>query len=177
MRVLICYASTEGQTRKICRFCAEQLIAHGHSVEMLPVAEAGEIALAPFDAAILAGSVHLGRLQAPLSAFAADHALALNRLPTLFLVVSLAIASGEAEDRAELDRIAAEFCAGGGWRPGRILHVAGAFRFSEYDVFRSLAMRWIARRRGQQVDPHQDREYTDWPALAEALAEWAGPGA
>lgn len=172
MRILICYASTEGQTRKICRFCAEQLVARGDSVEMLPVAEAGEIDLAPFDAAILAGSVHVGRLQAGLADFAAAHAGALNRMPALFLVVSLAIAGDEPDDRAELDRIASDFAAKAGWTPGQVAHVAGAFRFTEYNFFEALAMRWIANRKGQKVDPHKDTEFTDWAALAEVIKGW-----
>ena len=172
MRILLCYASTEGQTRKICRFCAEHLVARGDSVEMLPVEEAGEIDLAPFDAAILAGSVHVGRLQAGLAEFAAAHAEALNGLPTLFLVVSLAIAGDDPKDRAELDRIAADFADKAGWTPGQVAHVAGAFRFTEYDFFKSLAMRWIARQKGQDVDPHSDTEYTDWAALADLIKGW-----
>lgn len=172
MRVLICYASTEGQTRKICRFCAEQLIARGDSVEMLPVGEAEEIDLAPFDAAILAGSVHVGKLQGELAAFASAHAPVLNGMPTLFLVVSLAIAGEDPGDRAELDRIAGEFAAGAGWTPGQVSHVAGAFRFTEYNFFEALAMRWIAHRKGQAVDRHRDTEYTDWAALAEMIRGW-----
>ncbi|TDK43087.1 flavodoxin domain-containing protein [Antarcticimicrobium luteum] len=174
MRLLICYASTEGQTRRICRFCAEQVVARGDSVEMLPVGEAGEIDLAPFDAAILAGSIHVGKLQGGLADFAATHAGALNRMPTLFLVVSLAIAGGDPGDRAELDRIAADFADKAGWTPGQVAHVAGAFRFTEYNFFEALAMRWIAHRKGQDVDPHEDTEFTDWAALAEVIREWPG---
>ncbi len=172
MRILICYASTEGQTRKICRFCAEHLVARGDSVEMLPAAEAGDIDLAMFDAAILAGSVHLGRLQSALAGFAAAHAGSLDRMPTLLLVVSLAIAGNDPKDRAELDRIAADFAKKSGWTPGRVAHVAGAFRFTEYDFFRSLAMRWIAHSKGETVDPHKDTEYTDWAALADLVRGW-----
>ena len=172
MRILICYASTEGQTRKICRFCAEQLIARGDSVEMLPAEEAGEIDMAMFDGAILAGSVHVGRLQAGLAKFATAHAGGLSGMPTLLLVVSLAIAGNDPRDRAELDRIAADFAQKAGWTPGQVAHVAGAFRFTEYDFFRSLAMRWIARSTGERVDPHKDTEYTDWAALADLVRGW-----
>lgn len=174
MRILICYASTEGQTRKICRFCAEQLVARGDSVEMLCVEDAGELDLAPFDAAVLAGSVHVGKVQGRLAEFAAAHAGALNRMPTLFLMVSLAIAGDDPDDRVELDRIASDFAAKAGWTPGQVAHVAGAFRFTEYNFFEALAMRWIARSRGQAVDPHQDTEYTDWAALAELIRGWPG---
>ncbi|QEW21385.1 Protoporphyrinogen IX dehydrogenase [menaquinone] [Marinibacterium anthonyi] len=173
MRILICYATTEGQTRKIARFCADQLISRGHSVEMLRVEDAGDLELALYDAVILAGSVHVGHLQADLADFAHTHAEALADKPTLLLIVSLAVAGKDPTDQAELDQIAAEFARTTAWIPGRIEHVAGAFRFSEYDFFRSMAMRWIAWQRGQTVDPHADTEYTDWAALAALMANWS----
>lgn len=173
MRLLICYASTEGQTRRICRFCADQLFALGHSVEMLPVGDAGGLDLAPFDAAILAGSVHVGKIQTALGDFAAAHAPALNGMPTLYLQVSLAAAGGDRGELADLDRIARDFCASAGWTPGAIHQIAGAFRFTEYDFFRSWAMRWVAAQKGQTVDPHKDTEYTDWAALAGILQAWS----
>lgn len=175
MKILICYATTEGQTRKIARFCADTLFARGHSVELLPVAQADPIDLAVFDAVILAGSVHLGRLQADLSDFVTAHGEMLNTMPTLFLVVSLAAAGQDPKDRHELDRIVSDFCDAAGWTPGATQHVAGAFRFSEYDFFKSLAMRYIASQYGQTVDPHMDKEYTDWSTLSELLSDWPAP--
>lgn len=174
MRVLICYATTEGQTRKICRFCADELIGAGHSVEMLRAEDGGNLDLAVFDAAILAGSVHLGHVQPALQEFAGDHAGGLNGMPSLFLQVSLAAAGEDAEEILDLERIAKEFCDGAGWRPGAIHQVAGAFRFSRYDFFRGWAMRYLAALKGQAVVPGQDREYTDWAALAGILRGWPG---
>ena len=52
-----------------------------------------------------------------------------------------------------------------GWTPGQILHVAGAFRFTEYDFFKGWVMRLIAKEKKVEVDPHRDLELTDWPAL------------
>lgn len=173
MRILIIYATTEGQTRKIARFCADQLVSRGHSVELLSVQDAGDMELALFDMVLLAGSIHIGHLQEDLARFTEIHAEALNDMPTLLLVVSLAIAGNDPADRDELDRIAADFCKGCGWRPGQVEHVAGAFRFSEYDFFRTLAMRWIAWQKGETVDPHSDTEYTDWAALAATVTNWS----
>lgn len=172
LRILICYASTEGQTRRICRFCADRLFEAGHSVELLEARNAGGIGPQIFDAVLLAGSVHVGRLQPELATFVSEHAAELNRIPSLFLQVSLAAAGGEEADMAELERIAREFCASAGFRPDVVRQVAGAFRFSEYDFFKSLAMRYIAHRKGQSVDPHKDTEYTDWDALARVMEAW-----
>ncbi|MCR8546602.1 protoporphyrinogen oxidase [Salipiger sp. P9] len=173
MRILVAYATTEGQTRKICRFVSDRLAGNGHTVELLNVADAEGLDAARFDAAVLAGSVHVGKLQPALIAFARAQAGALAERPTLFLQVSLAAAGQAPEDWEELRAIARESFDEAGWTPGRIEHVAGAFRFSEYDFFRTWAMRWIAAQQGQKVDPKSDREYTDWGALGAAVDDWA----
>ncbi|MEE4345813.1 MAG: flavodoxin domain-containing protein [Paracoccaceae bacterium] len=176
MTVLIAYATTEGQTRKIARFCADHLISLGKSVELLPLVDLEEEApvdMSRFDQAILAGSLHGGRLQPQLVRFAARHAAALNDRPGLFLMVSLAAAGNDPQERADIARIASEFAETSGWSPDEVHHVAGAFRFTQYDFFKSLAMRWIAHNKGEEVDPHADKEYTDWDALAALMRRWA----
>lgn len=175
MNILVCYATTEGQTRKIARFCANQLFSQGHSVELLHVADADELDIAGYDAAILAGSVHIGHLQKGLAQFATAHAGSLNAMPTLLVQVSLAAAGSDEKEHADLDRIADEFCKDAGWVPGQVVQVAGAFRFTQYDFFRSWAMRFIAAQKGETVDPQSDREYTDWGALGDLMHKWPSP--
>ncbi|GGO56418.1 protoporphyrinogen oxidase [Roseovarius pacificus] len=173
MNILIVYGTTEGQTRRICRFCADHLIARGHSVELMQASgEESQMDLSRFDAAIVAASVHLRVYQSELAHFVAAHAAALSRPPTLFLSVSLASAGGDPEELADLDRIAEHFFEDTGWRPGQVAQVAGAFRFTQYDFLKSWAMRWIAVRKGRHVDPHADTEYTDWAALRDVLDGW-----
>ncbi|WP_212523628.1 flavodoxin domain-containing protein [Actibacterium sp. MT2.3-13A] len=172
MKIAIVYATTEGQTRKIVRFCADHLIDAGDSVEVIHAVDARDLDLARFDGAIVAGSIHVMHYQKELAEFAKVQAGALAKLRTLFLSVSLTAASNDPEDRAGLADCVAEFSAKTGWTPGQVAHVAGAFMFSEYDFFRSWAMRWIAAQRGQRVSPNEDREYTDWQALAATLDAW-----
>lgn len=172
MRILICYASTEGQTRRICRFLADTLFGLGHRVELLP-AEAGADPFPEADAAILAGSVHMGKVQAVLAEVAAGHRDWLNQRPTLFFQVSLAAAGTDPRELSELDRIARSFCAQAGWQPQATYQVAGAFKFPQYDFFKAWAMRWIAHSKGEEVDPHEDREYTDWSRLERIVTAWA----
>lgn len=172
MYLLIAYATTDGQTRKIARFTADRLAALGHAVELLNVEDAEGLDLARFDGAILAGSLHSGGYQKPLVRFATDHSATLALMPTLFLAVSLSAAGNDPDDWAGLRRCLAEFETDTGWTPGRVEHVAGAFRFSEYDFFRAWAMRRIADQKGEHVDPGKDREYTDWAALVLALDQW-----
>lgn len=172
MRLLVAYATTDGQTRKIARFAADRLAGQGHGVELLNVEDAEGLDLARFDGAILAGSLHAGGYQKALGRFATAESAALEAMPTLFLAVSLSAAGNDPDDWAGLARCLAEFQSRTGWTPGRIEHVAGAFRFSEYDFFRAWAMRRIADQKGEKVEPGTDKEYTDWAALTLALDGW-----
>lgn len=174
VKIAIVYATTEGQTRKVARFAADRLVQAGHAVELLRAEDAEGLDLARFDAAILAGSVHVGAFQGALKGFAYAQAEAPGRLPTLFLPVSLAVAGDDPGDRKGIEEVVEGFARDTGWRPGRVEHVAGAFRFGEYDFLKSWAMRWIARQKGQTAPARgEDREYTDWDRLGAALDDWA----
>jgi menaquinone-dependent protoporphyrinogen oxidase len=172
MFLLIAYATTDGQTRKIARFAADRLADLGHAVELLNVEDAEGLDLSRFDGAILAGSLHAGGYQKALARYASAAAPQLSGMPTLFLAVSLSAAGNDPDDWAGLRRCLDEFQSETGWTPGRIEHVAGAFRFSEYDFFRAWAMRRIADQKGETVEPGKDKEYTDWAALVLALDGW-----
>ncbi|WP_210527053.1 flavodoxin domain-containing protein [Rubellimicrobium arenae] len=174
MTVLILYATTEGQTRKIARRAATHLIAEGHSVELLPVGEAGDLSLDGFEKVLLLASVHAGHYQPAFIAYAKAHRDQLARRSTAFLSVSLSAASAEPEDREGLDDVIRRMITETGWAPERIEHVAGAFRWSEYDLLRNWAMRWIASQRDPSVRAGQDKEYTDWAALDRFLDAWVG---
>lgn len=173
MKFLIVFASTEGQTRKIAQFAFDRLTASGHSVAMFPASEAGDVAPGSYDGAILGASLHAGRYQSEFISFVTEHAETLGSIPTLFLSVSLAAAGDDTEDWTSLRNIAAAMAKDTGWSPDSTEHVAGAFKFSDYDFFRYWAMRWIESKKDPAAEPGTDREYTDWEALEAVLDAWS----
>lgn len=174
MTILILYATTEGQTRKIARRASAHLAASGHAVELLPIAEAEGTELTQYDRALLLASIHSGRYQPEFTAFVTEHSSDLARLPTAFLSISLSAASEEPEDQAGLAEVVRKMQDETGWTPGRVEHVAGAFRWAKYDFLKTWAMRWIASQRDRTAQAGQDKEYTDWDALLEFLDSWTG---
>lgn len=172
MKILVAYASTDGQTRKICRVAADWLVDQATAVELLPLADADDIDLTRFDAVLLAASVHGGRYQKALTEFCANRADTLSALPSLFLSVSLAAAGHEAEDWQGLEKILADFTSATGWTPNRVEQLAGAYKPSEYDVFYRFVMRRILANKDPSADLSTDIEYTDWAALNAVLADW-----
>jgi menaquinone-dependent protoporphyrinogen oxidase len=172
MKLFIGYATNEGQTRKIAQHIADRCVDQGHAVELMGLADATTIMLSRFDAAILGGSLHAGHYQKVLSEFAADHATALDALPTLLISVSLAAAGHDAEDWRTLDAILADFQDATSWIPGQVAQVAGAYKPSDYDVFRRFIMRRIIAQKDPEADLDWDKEYTDWDSLNDVIDTW-----
>lgn len=169
MRVLICYATTDGQTQKVAEYIAETVRKKGHQADLFDANMADGVDPSAFQAAVLAGSVHMGRYQTALVHRIRRWRDALSAIPTAFVSISLAAASIDPHVHAEIDECAQHMLKEVGLDPAVTIHVAGAIRFSQYDFFRRWLMRLAAKQMGREVDPTEDQEFTDWDALAEAV--------
>jgi menaquinone-dependent protoporphyrinogen oxidase len=164
MKLLIVYGTTEGHTRKVARFIEDYLQDKGHAVS---ISDATDEPPPPngFDAAILAGSVHMQKYQGALGHYAKAYSTELNAMPSALLSVSLGVASGDEGLMHEAMLNATTFVHDAGWTPHRILLVAGALKYLEYDFLKRMIMRMIAKKEGRDTDTTKDYEYTDWEAL------------
>lgn len=170
MRVLVLYATTEGQTRKIADFVTTKLKDRGDVVAMIDAADVPvDFKLEDYSAAILAGSLHAGVYQTPLFHFARKNHEALNKMPTAFLSVSLAAAGKDPEDLKGMANCADSFQKNSGWTAGVVHHVAGAFRFAEYDFFKHWMMKVIAWEHGMKTRGVVELELTNWEALRDIV--------
>jgi len=178
MRILIVYATTEGQTRKIAERIAEQMRGNGHDAELRNCADwQSDFHVDAFDRVIVAGSVHQRHHQRPLAIFVPANLAQLETRPTLFVSVSLsaAFADGLAEAQSYVDT----FLGDVNWTPSQTLLVAGALRYDEYDYFMEQIVRFVVLKDREAADAHGDHEFTDWDVLEGAvdafLQSEAGP--
>ena len=166
MKLLMVYGTSEGQTQKIARFVADHLAERGHQTLVINAIEPTQKTNPrDFDAVIIAASVHAGRYQSAIVHYVREHLAAIDARPNAFLSVSLAAAGDEEEDIEGLKKCVADFTHETGWTPGRIHHVAGAFRYTAYDFLNRWAMKYIAYRKGAPTDTSRDYELTDWDDL------------
>jgi len=172
MKILIVYGTTEGQTRKISHFMEVVLKDSGHQVI---VADASETPPPPslYDAVIIGASIHIHKYQSAVVHYINRHVDALNRMPGAFFSVCLAIASDLEEEHKEAKKITSDFLEAAGWKPLMVTQIAGALKYTQYDFFKRLIMRMIAKREGRTTDTSKDYEYTDWNAVREFVKEFA----
>ncbi|WP_334162722.1 flavodoxin domain-containing protein [Phenylobacterium sp.] len=164
--VLVVFGSTEGHTERLAGAAADRLRTHGHAVTLVHAAQAGRtLDPAGLAGVLVAASVHWGRYQASVTAFArANHAV-LNALPSAFLSTSLSAAGVEQPDHVGLDDFVQTFQTETLWTPRLVHHAGGAIRPSSYDYFKRLAVTLIARSRGDAVADRGHYDLTDYAAL------------
>lgn len=78
----------------------------------------------------------------------------------------LSDAGKDTEDTEGLAKSVVRFESDTGWHPARTEHIAGAFRFTRYDLMKHWALKYIAWKKGEPTDTTTDHDLTDWGTLA-----------
>lgn len=165
-RVLILYATTEGQTARIAERIARWLRDKGHVVETQQAdAVSADLNPVSYDGVIVGASIHYGHHPAYLRALVRRQRAALTSRPSAFFSVSLS-ASGSGARTETAQRYLETFLRRVDWHPPQTATIAGALQYSKYGIFKKPVMRLIARMVGNDTDTTRDYEYTDWDAVA-----------
>ncbi len=161
MNVLIVYGTTYGQTEKVAANIAAVAESLGHNVKTVTVATAPSPA--EFDTVFVGGSIHFGVFQAEVQSYVAAHDTALKACRT-----SLFCVSGSARDEtgmAEAQTFPDALLKDVDWVPDHIEHIAGAFPFSHYPLWKRWLMRVFLWKQDSALDTSQDLDFTDWIAV------------
>jgi len=165
-RVLIVYASRNGQTGKVARCIAATIREQGHVPEIADAARLPEdLDLRQFGAVIVGSPVIGGGYMRPVVRFIRKHRALLARRPSAFFSVGLAVLSQTSDGRAQTMRLVEKLLARTGWRPEQVELIAGALPYTRYGPLVRWAMRRIVAKEGGDVDVTRDHEYTDWSAV------------
>lgn len=165
-RILIVYGTTDGHTAKVASAAADALVADGFAVDVVEARRsAPPVRPEEYDGVLVAGSIHVGGYQRAVIQWVRHHAEALNRMPTAFLSVCLAILETTPKAEKDLAAILERFLTRTGWRPELMKHVAGALPYTRYGWLKKLIMKRIAGKAGGATDTSRDYEYTDWNDL------------
>ena len=172
-RILLLYASVEGQTLLIAERIAHVLREIGHGVEMLPAdAEPAKLDPAAYDGVIVGASIHYGHHPAYLRTLIRKHKGTISARPNAFFSVSLS-AGGPRPKPAAAQRYIDKFLRKTGWQPQLVASMAGAVKYSVYGPIKKRVMIVFVGLGGGETDTSRDYEYTDWDAVARFAGEFA----
>jgi menaquinone-dependent protoporphyrinogen oxidase len=181
--IAIFYATREGHTRKIAERIAVDLTNLGFLADVKDTRDPHTmIDLGMYSSAILAASVHMGSHEKEMVRFVKHYRADLERIPTVFLSVTLSEAgverpgqSPEARARSEagVKQVIDKFIHDTGWHPTHIKAVAGALPYTKYNPIVRFVMKHIAQSEGADTDTTKEYEYTDWVSLDHFVEEFA----
>jgi menaquinone-dependent protoporphyrinogen oxidase len=172
-RILIIYATREGQTGKVAREIAGHLRQAGADVQLLDAREAipaAQVDVGFFDLLVFGASMHAGGLERELVGFVNARAADIRTKRRSFFLVLLSAATRDPGLRSQS-------LAGARAKMNAQLQVpfeetemiAGALKYSRYPLPLRWLMKRIAAKAGGDTDTSRDYEYTDW-AQVEAYA-------
>ena len=172
-RILLLYASVEGQTELIADRVAHTLREKGHSVDMLPAdTDPARFDAATYDGVIVGASIHYGHHPAYLRALVRRQRGVFEARPNAFFSVSLS-AGGPRPKPAAAQRYIDKFLRKTGWKPQLVASFAGAVKYSLYGPIKRRVMIVFVGLGGGETDTSRDYEYTDWAAVERFAGEFA----
>jgi menaquinone-dependent protoporphyrinogen oxidase len=176
-RVLVVYATIEGQTARIAERIAQRLRGLGHSVASHRADKSGsglDLAkhFAACNAVIVGASVHYGKHASHLRRLLRGHRAELAARRSAFFSVSVSAGGPGAKPEAA-QRYLQSFLRQVGWQPPQSATFAGALPYSKYGAFKRMLVTVFVRVAGGDTDTSRDYEYTDWNAVDRFAAEFA----
>jgi menaquinone-dependent protoporphyrinogen oxidase len=166
MNILIFYATLEGQTAKIAARITDILQSKGHAVTNQPIQHLPtNLNFEDYDAAILGGSIHMGKYPKELTKFIRQHTDWLSNIPSALFTVCMAIHSQQVKSREEAVAFGENLTKETEWHPSLMTTFAGAVKYTQYNFITRFIMKQISRKEGGSTDTTHDHEYTDWKAV------------
>jgi menaquinone-dependent protoporphyrinogen oxidase len=170
-RILIPFATSEGQTARIAEVIAAVVRERGHDADVVDVKKLKTVP-SRYDAVIVGASIHMGKHDKHVIEFVRKNRETLVNLPSAFFSVSLAAHGDTREAAGYVDRFEVE----SGWRPDTVAIFGGALLYTEYGFVKRHLMKRIAQDKPGQLglDTSRDYVYTEWDAVrrfAEHVAE------
>jgi len=169
-RILLLYASVEGQTALIAERMAHTLREQGHGVDLVRAGARADFAA--YDGVIIGASIHYGHHPAGLRALVRRQREVIAARPNAFFSVSLS-AGGPRPKPAAAQRYIDKFLRKTGWQPRLVASFAGAVKYSVYGPIKKRVMIVFVGLGGGETDTSRDYEYTDWAAVQRFARDYA----
>jgi len=183
MRAAVFFATREGHAEHVAHRVAFDLRGRHIDVDVIDVRDVkGFLDWHGYTLAFVIASVHTGHHEKEMIEFVKRSKEHLTKLHASFLSLTLSQAGAELPANTLVQRQTAhadalkmisDFMRDTGWQPARILPVAGALKYSQYNFLVKFIMKRIAHKAGFDGPATRDYEFTNWPAIDRFVAEQA----
>lgn len=159
-KILILYASVDGQTLKISNFLSEQLKENGWEIVLFDINDFnGE--LGKFDKIIIGSSIRYGVHHKGIIDFIHQHKEALDGHKTAFFSVNL-VARKPEKNQPDTNPYVIKFFKEITWRPTLVEVFAGKLDYKKYPFFDRIMIQFIMWMTKGPTDKNTKIEYTNW---------------
>lgn len=159
-RILLLYASVDGQTKKISNYLAKQLVKEDlEIVESEVTAFDGQ--LNSYDIIVLGSSIRYGVHHKTMIDFINANRNILDNQKTAFFSVNL-VARKPEKNKADTNPYVIKFFKEITWNPQLIEVFAGKLDYKKYPFFDRIMIQFIMWMTKGPTDKNAKIEYTDW---------------
>ena len=160
-KALFLYATTDGQTIKICKHLREEL--SGYECDLQDLNDNGQVDFTAYDKVIIGASIRYGHLSKKLYQFINNNLDALNNNKVAFFCVNLtARKEDQGKDTPEGSVYMRTFLKKSPWTPKLQGVFAGALLYPQYKLIDRLCIQFIMKMTGGETDATKEIEYTNW---------------
>jgi menaquinone-dependent protoporphyrinogen oxidase len=160
-RILIVYSTTDGHTLRICDRLRGQIESQGHQVTLMPVAQARDAELEPYDKIVVGASIRYGKHSLAVVDFMNRNAALLNRKPGAFFSVNV-VARKAQKNQPHTNPYVRKLLRRMAWHPREVGVFAGKIDYPKYGFLDRLVIRFIMWITRGPTDPRAVVEFTDW---------------
>jgi len=159
--ILIIYATTDGQTRKISQRLQQVIEQHTHQVTAAPIEDAARLDLASFDKIVIGASIRYGKHSPLITGFIEKNRALLESRPNAFFSVNV-VARKPEKCRPEDNPYLQKFLRRISWTPRELAVFAGKIDYPSYRPIDRFMIRLIMWMTKGPTDPMAVIEFTDW---------------
>lgn len=164
--ILIIYATTDGQTAKICQRLQEVIEQAGDTVTLRPITETSGLDLREFAKIVIGASIRYGKHNPLVADFIRQHQQVIESKPNAFFSVNV-VARKPEKSRPEANPYLQKFLRRIDWQPQHLAVFAGKIDYPGYRPLDRLMIRLIMWMTKGPTDPQAVIEFTDWQQVEE----------
>ncbi|MDV7106332.1 menaquinone-dependent protoporphyrinogen IX dehydrogenase [Vibrio sp. TH_r3] len=165
-KILFLYATTDGQTVKICKHIQSELPEY--HCELQDLNNSAAVDFSSYEKIVVGASIRYGHLSKNLYHFIDANIEELNRNKVAFFCVNLTARKEEqGKDTPEGSVYMRTFLKKSPWTPKLQGVFAGALRYPKYKFFDRIMIQLIMKVTGGETDTTKEIEYTNWNKVSD----------